>query len=55
MAQNRNLDEEHVRSFDDHERIAALKRDVPALERLWSEQFTVNAPNNRSLSRDGPS
>jgi hypothetical protein len=40
-------DEQIVRSLDDRERIAALNRDVPALERLWSEQFTVNAPNNR--------
>lgn len=47
MAQDRNLDEERVRLLDDQERIAALKRDIPALERLWSEQFTVNAPNNQ--------
>jgi ketosteroid isomerase-like protein len=43
-------DEEAVRSLDDQERTAALKRDVPALERLWSEQFTVNAPNNQVVS-----
>ena len=47
MAQDRSADEEQVRSLDDQERIAALKRDIPALERLWSEQFTVNAPNNQ--------
>jgi len=47
MAQDRNSDEEFVRSLDDQERVAALKRDVSALERLWSEQFTVNAPNNQ--------
>jgi ketosteroid isomerase-like protein len=40
-------DEELVRSLDDQERAAALKRDVAALERLWSDQFTVNAPNNQ--------
>src|SRR5688500_3257517 len=40
-------DEEDVRSQDDRERIAALKRDIPALEQLWSEQITINAPNNR--------
>ena len=34
MAQDRTSDEEHVRSLDDQERIAALKRDLPALERL---------------------
>lgn len=39
--------EEIVRTLDDEERVAALKRDVRALDRLWSEQFIVNAPNNR--------
>ena len=47
MAQDRNSDEERVRSLDDQERTAALTRDIPALERLWSEHFTVNAPNNQ--------
>jgi len=47
MAQDRRSDEEVVRSLDDQERIAALRRDVPALERLWSEDFVVNAPNNQ--------
>jgi ketosteroid isomerase-like protein len=47
MAQDLNSDEEHVRSLDDQERLAALARDVPALERLWSEDFIVNAPNNQ--------
>lgn len=47
MAQDRSADEKHVGLVDDQERIAALKRDVSALERLWSEQFTVNAPNNQ--------
>lgn len=37
--------EETVRALDDQERRAALQRDVAALERLWSAQFTVNAPN----------
>jgi ketosteroid isomerase-like protein len=36
-----------VRALDDQERIAALGRDLPALHRLWSEQFAVNAPNNQ--------
>jgi hypothetical protein len=27
--------------------VAALNRDVSALERLWSDQFVVNAPNNQ--------
>jgi hypothetical protein len=39
--------EQAVRAQDDRERVAALNRDVPALETLWSEQFTVNAPNNQ--------
>ncbi len=46
-APGRVSDEELVRSLDDQERAAALKRDVAALERLWSDQFTVNAPNNQ--------
>jgi ketosteroid isomerase-like protein len=40
-------DEDTVRLRDDQERVAALKRDVPALESLWSDNFTVNAPNNQ--------
>ena len=47
MAQDRKGAEEDVRALDDQERIAALKRDVSALERLWSEEFVVNAPNNQ--------
>lgn len=40
-------DEDTVRSLDDQERAAVLKRDLPALSRLWSDQFTVNAPSNQ--------
>jgi ketosteroid isomerase-like protein len=40
-------EEAAVRSADDQERIAALKRDTAALARLWSNEFVVNAPNNR--------
>jgi hypothetical protein len=47
MAQDSSSDEEYVRSVDDQERNAALRRDISALERLWSEQFAVNAPNNQ--------
>ena len=47
MAKNRNADEEFVRALDEQERIATLNRDLPAMERLWSEELTVNAPNNR--------
>ena len=39
--------DEIVRALDNEERVAALKRDRRALERLWSDQFIVNAPNNR--------
>jgi ketosteroid isomerase-like protein len=47
MAQNRNPVEDQVRALDDEERRATLARDVAAIERLWSEDFFVNAPNNR--------
>ena len=47
MAQNRRADEELVRALDDQERIATLNRDLPTIERLWSDDLTVNAPNNR--------
>jgi hypothetical protein len=46
MAQVHESEEQRVRALDDEERIAALKRDVSALERLWSDQLAVNAPNN---------
>jgi len=47
MAQHDNADEEDVRALDDQERKAALARDIPTLTQLWSEQLTVNAPNNQ--------
>ena len=47
MAQNWSQDEERVRALDDQERVATRSRDLPTMERLWSEQLTVNAPNNR--------
>ena len=51
--QDHRTDEAVVRSLDDQERLAALHRDIPALERLWSEEFVVNAPNNAVvLGRD---
>ena len=46
MAQDRKTDEEIVRLLDDQERVAALKRDVSTLQRLWSDRFAVNAPTN---------
>lgn len=36
-----------VRGLDDQERLAVLQRDLPTLERLWSDQLFVNAPNNQ--------
>ena len=42
--------EDRVRALDDRERLAALQRDVRALEELWSDDFTVNAPNNRVVT-----
>ena len=50
MELDRTGDEARVRQLDDEERIAALKRDVPTLERLWSEYLTVNAPDNQVVS-----
>jgi ketosteroid isomerase-like protein len=35
-----------IRSLEEQERTAVLKEDVPALERLWSEQLIVNTPQN---------
>src|SRR5262245_13106540 len=49
MAHEPLADEARVRLLDDEERVAALQRDVATLERLWSEQLTVNAPNNRVI------
>ena len=46
-AQAASSDEQVLRALDGRERTAALDRDVPSLEALWSEHFTVNAPNNQ--------
>jgi ketosteroid isomerase-like protein len=48
-AQDRTSDEAAVRALDEQARVAALSRDVPALERLWSDQLVVNAPNNQVI------
>lgn len=42
-------DEKAVRSLDDQERVAVLKRDKSAMERLWADELFVNAPNNQLL------
>ncbi len=49
-AQSPSPEEAAVRSLDDQERIAALKRDTAELERLWSDHFVVNAPNNKVVA-----
>src|SRR3954470_23668396 len=50
MAQDRSSVEDTVRALDDQERAAALRRDVSALERLWSDQFVVNSPDNQVVA-----
>ncbi|HEX7338007.1 MAG TPA: nuclear transport factor 2 family protein [Gemmatimonadales bacterium] len=50
QAQSAQRNEATLRAVDDRERIAALKRDVPALERLWAAELTVNAPTNKVLA-----
>jgi hypothetical protein len=49
-AQSLLSDEKVVRQLDDQMRIAVLSDDWSALERLLSEQFTVNAAANRLVS-----
>ena len=46
-AQDPSHDERLVRELDEQERVAVMKADVKVLERLWSEQLIVNAPNNK--------
>jgi ketosteroid isomerase-like protein len=45
--EERTAEEKTVRALDDRERTAVLNQDRPALERLWSDRFTVNAPSNQ--------
>ena len=49
-AQGQSAAETKVRSLDDEERMAALKRDTTALKRLWSDQFVANGPNNKVVA-----
>jgi ketosteroid isomerase-like protein len=42
----RDARESTIRSLEEQERIAVLNEDVPALQRLWSEQLIVNNPQN---------
>ena len=50
LAQGQSRDEALVRALDDQERLAALKKDTKALERLWSDQFVGNQPNNKVVA-----
>lgn len=46
-------EEDTIRQLEDEERQAVLNEDTAALERLWSEEFIVNNPQNRvTPSRD---
>ena len=46
-ASSPDMVERVIRDRDDQERQAALSRNVDALSVLWSDDFTVNAPNNQ--------
>ena len=50
FAEDHMSEESIVRSLDDQERAAALARDVATLERLWSDDFTVNSPTNEVVA-----
>lgn len=39
-------EEAAIRALEDQERSAVLAQDFAALERLWSEDFTVNTPRS---------
>jgi ketosteroid isomerase-like protein len=41
--------EQQIRSIDRAEAAAVLATDVPAIEKFWADDFTVNAPNNQIL------
>jgi ketosteroid isomerase-like protein len=40
---------QEIRKLDRAEAAAVLVTDVPAIEMLWADDFTVNAPNNKVL------
>jgi len=41
-----------IRALEEQARAAFLTRDYPTLEKLWSDDFTVNSPLNRINTRD---
>lgn len=44
--QPQDTKEKEIREVEELERVAVLKEDVTSLERIWSEQFIVNNPQN---------
>ena len=46
-------EEDTIRQLEEEERQAVLNEDVAALERLWSEEFIVNNPQNRITASRG--
>lgn len=46
-ANSPGTDEQVIRKLDMSEVDAVLRRDFAALEKLWGQDFTVNAPNNQ--------
>jgi ketosteroid isomerase-like protein len=51
--QSFSSEEDSVRQMEEQERQAVLNEDTAELERLWSEEFIVNNPQNRiTASRD---
>lgn len=40
-------DDSVIRDLEEQERVAVLNRDSQALQRLWAEEFIVNAPMNQ--------
>ena len=41
-----------IRALEDQARLAFLTLDFPTLEKLWSDDFTVNSPLNAIITRD---
>jgi ketosteroid isomerase-like protein len=46
---NSDMLEQEIRQIDREEAAAVLATDLPALEKLWADDFTVNGPNNQIL------
>jgi hypothetical protein len=46
-------EEKAVRDLETSEAKAVLSGDLAALERFWDESFTVNAPSNSIVDRNG--